>query len=311
MNNFIGKDGFYWWVGVVEKRDDPLGLGRCKVRIFGWHSDNLNELPTDSLPWALPVNSPNNSKSFEAPREGEYVMGFFQDGAAGQAPIMTGVFAGIQAEQFNRNKGFSPQGPTQNVPVMPVDEESNQVGQPNTPPLARGVVDKTNVAKSNSKISHVCDITGGLRYSIAWISLQVSSALRAIREALKALWAGSSASPFADEVRNVIKTIKAEIKQAQKFIKNQLAKLSVIKDVINKIQRLIAYIQSLPAKLAKFVKQCLTEAMASVKDAIKSAEVIVGSSDSAAAEKLADATQTQLDNTTPSTAPSNVSFNTP
>ena len=33
MDNFIGKDNFTWWVGVVEKRDDPLGLeiGRAHV----------------------------------------------------------------------------------------------------------------------------------------------------------------------------------------------------------------------------------------------------------------------------------------
>ena len=37
MENFLGKDGFVWWKGVIENRDDPLHLGRCQVRIFGWH----------------------------------------------------------------------------------------------------------------------------------------------------------------------------------------------------------------------------------------------------------------------------------
>jgi hypothetical protein len=41
MNNFIGKDGFHWWLGVVEDRTDPLGLGRVRVRMFGHHTDNL------------------------------------------------------------------------------------------------------------------------------------------------------------------------------------------------------------------------------------------------------------------------------
>ena len=59
---FAGKDGFVWWTGVVENRQDPLKLGRCKVRCVGWDSDNKMEAPTDSLPWAmsiLPVNNPN------------------------------------------------------------------------------------------------------------------------------------------------------------------------------------------------------------------------------------------------------------
>ena len=53
--SFIGKDGFTWWVGQVEKNDgDPAGLGRVKVRIAGWYTgENYKEnIPTDMLPWA-------------------------------------------------------------------------------------------------------------------------------------------------------------------------------------------------------------------------------------------------------------------
>lgn len=96
MQNFIGKDGFVWWMGVVEKRDDPLGLGRCKVRIFGWHSDNTSDLPTDDLPWAQPMYPVNNSKSFSAPMIGDWIVGFFSDGQSAQAPIMMGVLPGLK-----------------------------------------------------------------------------------------------------------------------------------------------------------------------------------------------------------------------
>ena len=45
MNNeYAGLNGFIWWTGVVEDRKDPLKLGRCRVRIIGWHSDNEPEL---------------------------------------------------------------------------------------------------------------------------------------------------------------------------------------------------------------------------------------------------------------------------
>ena len=57
---FQGRDGFIWWNGVVEDRQDPLYLGRCKVRILGWHTEDKTELPTASLPWAqvlMPVTS--------------------------------------------------------------------------------------------------------------------------------------------------------------------------------------------------------------------------------------------------------------
>ena len=96
MENFIGKDGFIWWVGVVEQRSDPLGLGRCKVRIFGWHTDNTSHLATEDLPWAQPMHPINNSKSFSSPKIGDWIVGFFMDGMSGQAPIMMGVLPGLQ-----------------------------------------------------------------------------------------------------------------------------------------------------------------------------------------------------------------------
>jgi hypothetical protein len=96
MKNFIGKDGFTWFIGVVENRVDPLGMGRCQLRIFGWHNPNVSELPVTDLPWAQPMYPINNSKSFSAPRLGDWVVGFFMDGESGQAPIMMGVLPGIQ-----------------------------------------------------------------------------------------------------------------------------------------------------------------------------------------------------------------------
>ena len=53
MANIYGN--FVWWQGVVEDRIDPLMLGRCRVRILGYHTDDKNEIPTGDLPWATPM----------------------------------------------------------------------------------------------------------------------------------------------------------------------------------------------------------------------------------------------------------------
>jgi hypothetical protein len=95
MENFIGKDGFVWWMGVIEDRSDPLGLGRCRVRIFGWHTENKAELPTNELPWATPMLPTNASRNFSSPRLGDWVVGFFMDVASAQAPVMMGVLPGL------------------------------------------------------------------------------------------------------------------------------------------------------------------------------------------------------------------------
>ena len=50
------------FMGVVEDRNDPLNLGRVRVRCFGIHTDNKELIPTDALPWATPI-MPFNSAS--------------------------------------------------------------------------------------------------------------------------------------------------------------------------------------------------------------------------------------------------------
>lgn len=106
MENFLGKDGFNWWMGVVESRDDPLNLGRCQVRIFGHHTDNVEEIPTDDLAWALPGYSPNSGWVSSTPIKGDYVFGFFSDGASAQSPMMLAVFPGIP-QNGATSAGFS------------------------------------------------------------------------------------------------------------------------------------------------------------------------------------------------------------
>ena len=100
MNNIYGNQNFSWWIGVVENRQDPEKLGRCKVRIFGYHTDDLSILPTKDLPWAapmMPITSASTSGVGVAPVgpvEGTWVVGWFLDGDEKQQPIMMGTFTG-------------------------------------------------------------------------------------------------------------------------------------------------------------------------------------------------------------------------
>ena len=94
---FMGRGEFCWFVGVVEDRQDPLQLGRARVRCLGWHTDDLTKLPTDALPWAHPILPLNNPTSMSLPPEGTWVVGFFRDGMAAQEPILFGVIPSIPA----------------------------------------------------------------------------------------------------------------------------------------------------------------------------------------------------------------------
>jgi hypothetical protein len=119
FQNRLGHDDFVWWIGVVEDRFDPLNLGRCRVRIFGSHTENLQLVPTSSLPWATPLYPVNDSRTISTPMEGDYVFGFFMDGLSSQAPAMLGVFPGIPQEDVNAvtGKGFHAKAKLTNAPV--------------------------------------------------------------------------------------------------------------------------------------------------------------------------------------------------
>ena len=88
-----------FWVGVVEDRNDPEALGRCKVRIVGLHTHDTSLLPTSDLPWALPI-TPVTSAAMNGigvspigPVEGTTVMMMFADHWK-QQPIMFGTVGG-------------------------------------------------------------------------------------------------------------------------------------------------------------------------------------------------------------------------
>jgi hypothetical protein len=96
MRNFIGQDGFVWWIGVVEDINDPLTLGRCKVRCFGYHpAKSTNLVPTEDLPWALTIHPLNTPNLYATPRVGEWVFGFFLDSLSAQEPAILGYLPAI------------------------------------------------------------------------------------------------------------------------------------------------------------------------------------------------------------------------
>ena len=159
-NYFMGLDGFVWFTGVVEDRNDPDALGRVRVRCLGFHTDDLNDIPTKDLPWATvmhPVTDPSmqglgNSPSFLV--EGSWVIGFFMDAREKQQPIIMGSLPGMSSNEPDPTKGFSdPRGPTATqdeyagTPVYgpyPVDGFDGQLssghglGESDTSKLAQG-----------------------------------------------------------------------------------------------------------------------------------------------------------------------------
>jgi hypothetical protein len=285
MSNFtnrLGHDNFVWWIGVVEDRFDPLNIGRCRVRIFGSHTENLDELPTRTLPWATPLYPINNSKSFSAPQEGDYVFGFFLDGMSSQAPAMLGVFPAIpQVDGASQPKGVGFSGmaklkdPTlsanakltpivyANTPAMTLVREF----KPTTPSLGYTKIG-TSIAASDNSRAHVCDIANLIRFEAAKAKLEALGVFAAIRAAIEALTSSAAPSPIVTQIVQAIKVIKAYvliIKKAADFINGVILEIAAY---IKYVRDMIAWIISLPAELYKMLIACLNELSSALTGAL-------------------------------------------
>lgn len=115
--NFINNGGgFLWFTGVIEDINDPMEMGRYRVRCFGYHNDDKSEdsgIPTEDLPWAmtmLPVTSASISgigQSATGLLQGTWVIGFFRDGINAQDPVIMGSIPSITSRPEDYSKGFS------------------------------------------------------------------------------------------------------------------------------------------------------------------------------------------------------------
>ena len=112
--NFIGRDGFRWWIGQIapqscwQDQADGGGWGnRVKVRIMGYHPYSELELPNEDLPWAQVLlgvtdgsGACNRAKTPKI-EQADTVLGFFLDGDNAQLPCIIGVFGRTDAVSYS------------------------------------------------------------------------------------------------------------------------------------------------------------------------------------------------------------------
>lgn len=98
MADKIGTEGgFYWFQGLVEDVDDPLQMGRVKIRHITEHNASSKEyVETEDLPWAVPLVPVGSASRFGVGHSpvgldlGSYVVGFYLDGDKKTKPMVLG-----------------------------------------------------------------------------------------------------------------------------------------------------------------------------------------------------------------------------
>ena len=156
-NYFMGLDGFVWFTGVVEDRQDPKKLGRVRVRVLGMHTEDLTKIPTTDLPWAHimhPVTNPSMQGLGDTPTflvEGTWVVGFFLDAVEKQQPLIIGSLPGYPQNVADTTKGFN--DPNGTYPSEKITHSDHAIEESDVNRLARNDTDKSHavVAAKDSK----------------------------------------------------------------------------------------------------------------------------------------------------------------
>jgi hypothetical protein len=273
-------------------------------------------VPTDTLPWASPVNPVNNSKTIEAPKMGEYILGFFMDGLSSQFPVMLGVIPGMTQEEPKAGTGFSRlAGEYNNPAVVKINTEKTpvpplrapamnlqKVGQPSVPANAY-TANGTMVAVTNADLAHACDFRflinfgdfniGGIENPITLIKQAIANAKNKAAAMIRVLLA-ELLSKFRIGLKAVIFTLNldpsgnlskifSDVRNAIRTINYYSRKLAevigniaLVIALIQELKQIVEWIKNLPKKILALLKDCLLTFQNAVKAATSQITAIPG-----------------------------------
>jgi len=219
-SNFIGRDGFRWWIGQIPPisamggQVDGEGWGnRFKVRIIGYHPYSEAELPNEDLPWAqclIPTTAGSGAANVSTGvqlQPGDTVLGFFLDGDNAQIPVILATFG----------RSFSVPSTTYQSPFVPFTGYSSKVEPTKT------TQNQTNEIRQDSNPSPVSATQEQADAISQKVGYQVFSENFAIGNKI----------PLANTTKNT------KIDKIQSIVKNVIRKIRNLQGDIEKIRQVI------------------------------------------------------------------------
>lgn len=290
------------YFGIVEDRDDPLKLGRCRVRVAGLHTHDTSILPTTDLPWAMivqPITGSINTAGL-APIEGTQVIVSFIDSDC-QIPVVFGVVPSIPQTKLvyiNEQDGgailkdcLTPQG--RQIPTNFVDATgltSSTVTTPNqdnttlnntiTQGISNADQSKSAVVESLAQNSQIDSDTVTTAYD--QISSSLGNSIKSSKDNLQTLL-----NEIGDRAKAEQRFIKDLVKQSESIIPSELynGKISMselVNNTVDKFKGVVDINGILPKDLSKnlsslninnadeFVMKFGGEALSNLKGSIQS-----------------------------------------
>ena len=254
-SQFLGKNGFQWWIGQIvpqENWEQNIGPGptdtleeqkgfgfRYKVRIMGYHTAALKELPDEQLPWAtvmLPVTAGVSGGGVSSPnlRQGDFVYGFFMDGEDAQQPVIMGVMG------YNQYTGILKE-PPEDVGFVPFSGYSVDDIKPRySLPLVEGDIDEVVKADAveGKEIVNGKNTESGVGQNVKTEGAQKEQEKgekKPIPQSTSSKCKKIDAGPIQTKVKNMLKEVK-EIKKTQTdWLTNVSTKVDNVDKEIDKV----------------------------------------------------------------------------
>jgi hypothetical protein len=158
-------------------------------------------------------------------------------------------------------------GTAEKPPVSPYTGIFNGAGQPTTPALGIGQVANTAIGFTNSTLSHNCDFSLDIiknNQLKRFLNSQANNIRDAVRAVMKAL-GFSDATGESQWLLSKLKAITRALKYIQKNVIQPILDFeALVIKYVKKIQEIIAYILSLPARLLAMLQDCLKRLYAAV-----------------------------------------------
>ena len=125
-----------FFMGVVERNDDPRLEGRVQVRAFSVHGKQ-DQVPTTDLPWAV-CAAGNYDPNNPPPKLNSFVYGMFLDGRDAQHPLILGLIPAQFTEVVNPEKNGWGVIPHRDGNELAQGSSPKDACQPQNSKLARG-----------------------------------------------------------------------------------------------------------------------------------------------------------------------------
>ena len=177
-SNFIGRDGFRWWIGQIppveawegQANNEKGGWGnRYKVRILGYHPYSKGDLADNDLPWAgviIPPTAGTGAANYAQStriKPGDIVVGFFLDGDNGQIPMIMGSFgrtkqvpSDLPSEAFVPFTGYTTRvPPPDNTVAKSEANEADKEAQKSPRTASQKVIEKLNSKKKEGELKEI------------------------------------------------------------------------------------------------------------------------------------------------------------